>query len=48
VNWTGCALVYGTEIRLSDGKGAERNKETGTSMHELKSFCETSFTAYNV
>jgi hypothetical protein len=37
-----------TEIRLSVGKGSERNKETGTSMHELKSFCEASFMAYNV
>jgi hypothetical protein len=48
VNWTGCALVDETEIRLSVGKGSERNKETGTSMHELKSFCEASFMAYNV
>jgi hypothetical protein len=37
-----------TEIILSAGKGSERNKETGTSTHELKSFCETGFTAYNV
>jgi hypothetical protein len=47
MNWTGCVLVDETEIRLSDGKGSERNKETGTSTRELKSFCE-SFTTYNV
>jgi hypothetical protein len=47
VNWTGCAVVDATEIRLSVGKSSERNKATETSVHELKSFCEASFTTYN-